>query len=115
MSKVSEMERLYEEYINRDDLLVRIDNRDYYRIVKKESFFIFENIILITVPWELLFGSKCECKVIDENNNIFDLGKPIHINFRDYIPEWYLNTVTVAVDNINNPNLIGEYVAIFET
>ena len=45
----------------------------------------------------------------DELGNVFQVGNPAHMSFRGEIPEWYLRTVSLVVQDVSI-NEIGEYV-----
>lgn len=114
--KKSEIEILYEEYLKRDDMIIKIDTFEYYRIIEKDHLSVNNGIVLVTIPWDIFKGSKLPCKVVDENGRIFELGKPVHYSFVGrHIPDWYMECAIVPVNNEKNPDLIGEYFAIYNS
>lgn len=109
MDNKSEMEIQYEEWLNRNDRMVEIEGRKYFRIIRKDRLSIKEGTVLIVVPWDLLKSSNR--KYIDENGCVFSLGSPAHISFRGTIPTWYFETASVPVEGIHELTQIGDYLA----
>ena len=67
----SEMELIYEAYKKRDDTVVDIDSRKYYRIVHKYILPIKEmKIVMIVIPPGGPTIKGPSYKVIDENENV---------------------------------------------
>lgn len=98
------IEDLYEEYKLRQDKEKDINGEKYFRIITKEKVAGLEIIVL---PNEVF--NKPGNALKDELGNVFQVGNPAHMSFRGEIPEWYLRTVSLVVQDVSI-NEIGEYV-----
>lgn len=112
MEEKSEMDVIYEQYLERDDIRVEIDGRLYYRIVHKDKLSIRDGLVLVLVPSELFAGGSIKQTVVDENGNTFNLGCIVHYSFRRPIPQWYLDAVSIEVMNVKEKEEIGDYLAL---
>ncbi len=108
----SEMDIIYEQYLERDDIKVEIDGRVYYRIIHKDKLSINGGLVLVMVPWELFAGGNIKQMIVDENENTVEFGSVAHYSFRRPIPQWYLKAVTLDVKNIKDMDEIGDYLAL---
>ena len=105
-------ERIYEEYQKKNDKIIHIENKKYYRIVRSEIIG-FESLgleILSIIPCPDMPVSK-DYIYEDENGNHFTFENYHHYNFIGDIPNWYLQAgeCTVAWRETKE---IGEYLTI---
>lgn len=112
MKEKSEMERIFEAYLRRDDAVISIGSKEYYRIVHKDCLAAGGGMTLITIPNKLLCHSTSECTVLDENGRTLRLGPSVHYSFIGDIPAWYLETTTVIVPEIKGPDQVGDYLTL---
>lgn len=100
MNEKSEIEILYEQYLDDDNGTYEKEGIVFYKLVKKEKLInISGGIVLITVPREAV-KSINDC-YYDEAGNGIVIEAPIHMSFgRNGIPEWYFETLTLPVKDI---------------
>ena len=111
MVNKSEMEIKYEQYLESDDTVLTMGNKQFFKIVSKDKLSIKNGLVLICVPWSA-FGKSCNCIAEDENGNVFELAGPAHFSFRTSVPRWYLDTCTLEVKNIHDIDEIGWYISV---
>lgn len=110
ISEKSEMEIIYEKYLDDKNRLLILHDCILYKIVQKSTISLRNGTVLITNPLEVL--SLGNGPYFDENGNQFNLGRPAHMSFRNNngIPDWYMKTATVNVEGIHNSSEIGNYI-----
>ena len=96
------MSELYDEYKNSKDKTVELDGEKYYKIIDVSKF-MERNIIVL--PMELFFTTSKFIK--DEKGKIFELGEKVYFSFRGTIPDWYLETMQLTIDDVDQ---MGNYV-----
>lgn len=109
---MTETEKIYEEYKKRNDKIIYIENKKYYRIV-------FSTILKIEcVGLEILSIIPCPDMPIssdylyeDERGNHFTFEGYHSIRFAGKIPEWYLQAGECGL-KWKETNEIGEYLTI---
>lgn len=86
MNEKSEMEILYEQYLEDDNRTYEKDGIVFYKLVKKDKLKLRGGMVLITVPREAV-KSINDC-YYDEAGNRILIDVPIHMSFgRNGIPE----------------------------
>lgn len=109
MNEKSEMEILYEQYLEDDKRTFEKDGMVFYKLLKKDKLKLRGGMILITVPREAV-KSINDC-YYDEAGNRVIIEAPIHMSFgRNGIPKWYFDTVTLPVKDIADVSEIGDYI-----
>lgn len=109
MNEKSEMEILYEQYLEDDNRIFEKDGMVFYKFVKKYKLKLRDGMVLITVPREAV-KSINDC-YYDENGNRILIDATIHMNFGKHgIPKWYFETVTLPVKDIMEVSEIGDYI-----
>lgn len=98
------LDELYNEYKNRNDKIITLEGKKYFKIIEVSRIAGFTVIVLPNVALEGK-GNTFQ----DEKGNIFHVGSPAHYSFKEKIPEWYLETVSLIVKDINRDEL-GDYV-----
>ena len=88
---MTEMERVYQDYIRAGYKKKEKDGQVYYKAVWIEEIHM-KNLHLnaIYLPYEMLKKVKVPIRIMNENDEIYELEGPAHIRFIDDIPEWYL-------------------------
>lgn len=110
MNEKSEMEILYEQYLEDDNRIFEKDGMVFYKFVKKYKLKLRGGMVLITVPREAV--KSINDRYYDEAENRFIIEAPIHMSFgRNGIPKWYFDTVTLPVKDISDVSEIGNYIA----
>lgn len=84
---------------------VAIKGNRYWKIIDKSKLNDFEVLIL---PKDIL-GRKLE----DELGNLFHVSTPLMFSFKGEVPEWYQETVSVMLMDIEIKKL-GEYVRVID-
>ena len=95
----------YAEYMTRNDKTVMINGKRYWRIVDKSKLTDFEVIVLPS--------DACGKKMEDEMGNEFHVSVPVEYNFKGEVPQWYKETVSLMLMDIEIKR-IGNYVCIIE-
>ena len=103
MNKLN-FEEIYNNYKLSNDTIKIIDGITYFKIIDRNKVSGFN---IIALPNEKF--TEPITKVHDNKGNVIEIGKPITYSFRDNIPDWYMETVHVLVNNISIDE-IGEYV-----
>lgn len=106
----SQMEILYDNYLKSDNQSIEKDGVTFYRLIKKEKVKIKGGMVLITVPIQAV--DNINDTYCDENGKHIIMDLPVHMSFRDEIPEWYVRTVTLPVKNISEISEIGDYIGM---
>lgn len=108
MKEKSEMEILYEQYLENENLTYEKDGILFYKLVKKEKVKLKGGMVLITVPNKAVRYIKDS--YCDENGNKILIDSPVHYSFgANDIPKWYIETVTLPVKEISDISEIGDY------
>ena len=110
MRDKSQMEIQYEEWLFREDRIIKKDGHTFFRIIRKDRLSLKDGTVVIVIPWDLLKNTNGD--YIDENGNIFRLGSPAHMSFTGTIPTWYFETASVPVEGIHETTQIGDYLSI---
>ncbi len=119
MSK-SEMELNYERYLKRDDLIVEVDDKKYYRIIYSRRFVIEEHSIdyvELIIPWDYIQSLQGDDErltnkiFIDENGSRFKFASSEFLSFSGRIPEWYFKCGVFCMRWLDTPE-IGEYLSV---
>lgn len=109
MNEKSEMELLYDQYLEDENRIYEKDGLTFYKLVKKDKLKLRGGMVLITVPREAIKAID-DC-YYDENGNRILIDFPVHMSFgRNGIPKWYFETVTLPVKDISDVSEIGEYI-----
>ncbi len=111
MKEKSQMEIEYEKYLSSNVKTMEIDGVVYFKIIQKQQIPLRGGTVLICLPWEF-FEDRSINDCNDENGRRIKLGAPVHYSFREQIPEWYLKTVTVNVEDIHGVDEIGDYLSL---
>ena len=109
---MSEMERIYEEWLRRSDRTIEIDGNTYYRIVYSECFNLYsrgKEVLCVILSPDMPRGKIFE----DENGNHFIFDGYHHIRFIDEIPEWYLKSGQCSL-KWQETKVIGKYLKVIE-
>lgn len=106
----SQLEKLYNQYLTRNDTEIYINEKRYIRLLHSEFIQISGKDFLIAY-----ISSKLDCKIgdiiQDENGSKFVLETPIYMRFSGDIPKWYLNTTPWSL-KWGNTNEIGNYITL---
>ena len=108
---MSEVEKAFEEWKQREDKVVEIDGKTYYRIIWSDVFRLSwskkETLCVVPNP-DMPAGQK----FIDENGNRFTFGARVHLSFRSPVPEWYFEAGQIVLD-WHETKEIGEYLTVW--
>ena len=86
-------ETLYKEFLQRDDLIVDMDGKRYYRLAWSSLIrlsFLKKDILAVCPHPELPNGK--EYLYEDENGHHFIFRELHHYSFQNAIPEWFLRS-----------------------
>lgn len=111
MNVKSNVEREYEAFLGASDRVLKINGKQYHKIIHKDRVAFGNGTVIITIPHALLRGTGPEL-LVDEKGRCFRLGPACRMHFRGEIPQWYLNSVAVCVDGIHDLSEIGNYLSI---
>ena len=111
MTNKSDMEIVYENYLHSDDIEIEIDDVRYFKIIEKSKVPVRDGIVTICVPSKT-FKSNENNTILDESGKKFNISGPAFYSFRGNVPRWYLETLTVVVNDISDENDIGSYIAL---
>lgn len=109
---MTEIEKIYEEWLNRKDKTIEIDGHLYYRIVHSECFklsAIKKEILCVVLSPDMPSGKMFE----DENGNHFIFGEYHHIRFIDKVPERYFKSGQCSL-NWEETKEIGKYLKVIK-
>lgn len=111
---MTDRDKLYEEYLHRDDLIVEKDGKTYYRIAW--SYLIKLN----AAKKEILAICPCpdmprgeEYLYEDENGNHFVFGGYHHYNFIKVAPKWYMRSGECGME-WKETKEIGQYLTVLK-
>ena len=113
MKEKSQMEILYEKYLEDDNKVLNIGDHCFYKIISKDRLSFNGGTVMLVIAREFFQGGKI-CPVIDENSRVFELGGAAMHRFSCPPPRWYLETVSVPVKGIHEIDEIGDYLALAE-
>lgn len=111
MKGKSEMEILYDKYLQSDDKKVVMNGSCFYKIIQKDRLPIRDGTVLIVVPREI-FNHRGIDTVVDETGKTFKIGAAAFMSFSGSVPKWYLETATIPVEGIHEKDEIGNYIAV---
>ena len=105
---ILDMASTYELYNKSDDKIIYLEGLAYYKIISKSKLSIKEGLIMVCLPIEI-FRNEAVKSFVDENGRIFKIGDSAHFSFKETIPIWYYNTLTVSLEGVHETDEIGEY------
>ena len=105
----SELEMLYEEYLNDDERYLVINGKPYYKIIKKMEEKIHDFNVSIIIPRALLENAKSLVRICDEHGRVFSVIGPELIRPKR-MERWCIETYIYFLRDIKNAEEIGDYV-----
>lgn len=101
----SDMNHIYERYLQDENAVIRIDEKTYYRALQIFSYTIRESMILAVLDRRL--DLKSGDTLVDDNGNKFIVKGCSFMSFHGEIPKWYFETPEVVLEG--SEENIGHY------
>lgn len=110
---MSEVTKAYEAWKLRNDKVIDVDGKLFYRIIWSDSFKLSgydKEILCAVISPDMPKGKDYE----DENGNHFTFKGFNHIRFIDEIPDWYLEAGECCLEWHETKD-IGNYLKVIDS